>query len=286
MKRNCTLMLLLTALLLPEGLHAQNCDITLPWSQDFEGLATGTNTFPPCWTRVDSCASGTAIYPNVYSLGSSHGNVLNFMGNGMTSSGPLRAAIVLASSMGLRRGEICALTWADVHDSTLRVSRAYAKDEYNALVLKAPKSAAGHRALAIPPAATAVLARPSSAADQDRIVPLTPDALTRRFERLCDALQLHYRFHSLRHYYASVMLSLGVPDKYAMARMGHATPTMLKQVYQHLMDDKAAAIDDQLSDYFSGKILNAKTPIYQRFPSKKPATGGLSYFWSIGESNP
>ena len=85
-------MLLLTALLLPEGLHAQNCDITLPWSQDFEGLATGTNTFPPCWTRVDSCASGTAIYPNVYSLGSSHGNVLNFMGNGMTSSGTLRAA--------------------------------------------------------------------------------------------------------------------------------------------------------------------------------------------------
>ena len=31
------------------------------------------------------------------------------------------------------------------------------------------------------------------------------------------------------HYYASVMLELGVPDKYAMERMGNATPYMLKK---------------------------------------------------------
>lgn len=93
MRKNYTFVLLLAALLLPAGLQAQNnCDITLPWSQNFEGLATGTNTFVPCWTRVDSCISGSAVYPNVYSYGSTHGNVLNFMGNGMTSSGTMRAA--------------------------------------------------------------------------------------------------------------------------------------------------------------------------------------------------
>lgn len=166
------------------------------------------------------------------------------------ADGPLRAAVVLASSMGLRRAEICALTWADVRGDSLRVSRAYAKDEHNALVLKAPKSAAGDRLLRIPPAARAVLTRPTGAANDDRIVPLTPDALTRRFERLCSALGVRCRFHALRHYYASVLLSLGVPDKYAMQRMGHATPSMLKQVYQHLMDDKNTAIDDQLSAFF------------------------------------
>jgi integrase len=29
------------------------------------------------------------------------------------------------------------------------------------------------------------------------------------------------------------MLALGIPDKYAMQRMGHATSNMLKTVYQH-----------------------------------------------------
>lgn len=162
----------------------------------------------------------------------------------------LRAAIILASAMGLRRAEISALRWSDVRNNALRISRAYAKDEYNGLVLKAPKSTAGNRVLPIPPAAARILQRPAGAKDDDAIVPLTPDAITRRFERLCDALDLHYHFHALRHYYASVLLSLGVPDKYAMQRMGHSTPTMLKQVYQHLMQDKKDEIDDQLAAYF------------------------------------
>lgn len=166
------------------------------------------------------------------------------------SEDPLRSAIILASSMGLRRAEICALTWSDVKKNTLRISRAYAKDEYNIWTIKQPKSSAGNRVLAIPPAAKQILTRPDNAKDDDQIVPLTPDALTRRFERLCNALCMHYRFHALRHYYASVLLSLGVPDKYAMARMGHSTPTMLKQVYQHLMQDKSTSIDDQLNAYF------------------------------------
>lgn len=163
----------------------------------------------------------------------------------------LRTAIILASAMGLRRSEICALTWADVRSGTLSVTRAFAQDEHNILTLKAPKSVAGNRVLKIPPAAAQALVRPAGAKDADRIVPITPDALTRRFERLCDALGMHYRFHSLRHYYASVMLSLGVPDKYAMARMGHSTPTMLKQVYQHLLQSKTDEIDDQLDAYFA-----------------------------------
>ena len=46
------------------------------------------------------------------------------------------------------------------------------------------------------------------------------------------------------------MLSLGVPDKYAMQRMGHATPNMLKNVYQHLMDDKNEEVTEQINRYF------------------------------------
>lgn len=163
----------------------------------------------------------------------------------------LRLAILLAGSMGLRRAEISALTWSDVRDGALRIRHAYAKAPDHTWQLKSPKSASGHRVLTIPPAVLPSLQPPDGAAPDDRIVPLTPDAITRRFERLCASLGVSYHFHALRHYYASVLLTLNVPDKYAMQRMGHATPHMLKQVYQHLMQDKQSEIDDQLNSFFS-----------------------------------
>ncbi len=52
------------------------------------------------------------------------------------------------------------------------------------------------------------------------------------------------------HYYASTLLALGVPDKYAMKRMGHATPHMLKNVYQHRFESKDADIGDKITAYF------------------------------------
>ena len=40
------------------------------------------------------------------------------------------------------------------------------------------------------------------------------------------------------------MLALGVPDFYAMQRMGHATPNMLKTIYQHIQDEKQRSVSE------------------------------------------
>lgn len=162
-----------------------------------------------------------------------------------------RPVLVIASSMGLRRGEISALTWADVQDGVLRINKGYIKTADKIWVLHAPKTNAGIRRIEIPPASLPYLTRPAGAQDDDRIIPLTPDAITRRFERLMASLRMTYRFHSLRHYYDSVLLSLGVPDKYIMARMGHATTNMTKQVYQHLMQQKDDQVTSAINDFFS-----------------------------------
>lgn len=171
----------------------------------------------------------------------------------MIGSAPddFRPVLVIASSMGLRRAEISALTWSDVRDDSLRINKAYTKGPGGVLVLHAPKTNAGIRTLPIPPAALPYLTRPEGAPDDSRIIPLTPDAITRRFERLMSSLCMSYRFHSLRHYYDSVLCSLGVPDKYIMQRMGHATPSMTKQVYQHIMKSRDEQITDAINEYFS-----------------------------------
>lgn len=47
---------------------------------------------------------------------------------------------------------------------------------------------------------------------------------------------------------------IGVPDKYAMERMGHSTNNMLKQVYQHTFDSEQDAITNKMQEYFDSHI--------------------------------
>lgn len=60
---------------------------------------------------------------------------------------------------------------------------------------------------------------------------------------------------------AELARAIGVPDKYAMARMGHASNNMLKNVYQHIMVDKESEIDNainqQLNTFFHNSMQHA-----------------------------
>ena len=47
------------------------------------------------------------------------------------------------------------------------------------------------------------------------------------------------------------MLMAGVPNKYAMERMGHSTDGMLKNVYQHTFQSKQEEYDVVLNDLFN-----------------------------------
>ena len=62
-------------------------------------------------------------------------------------------------------------------------------------------------------------------------------------------------FHDLRHINASIMLALGVPDKYAMERGGWSTPSTFKNVYQHTFtaerEETDKKIDNYMDDLFS-----------------------------------
>lgn len=55
--------------------------------------------------------------------------------------------------------------------------------------------------------------------------------------------------HELRHYFASVMLSLGIPDKYAMKFIGYSSVTMLKH-YQHSFTRKEALFAQKINAFF------------------------------------
>lgn len=162
---------------------------------------------------------------------------------------PMELPVLLAVWLGLRASEICGISWDCVQGNTLHIKQAKVAGE-NGPTLKATKTFSGDRYLRLPqPIADLIQAQPHI---DEFVVHLTGQAIYKRFVRLCQKAGVpHYRFHDLRHANASVMLALGVPDKYAMERMGHATPNMLKTTYQHTMRSRQEQIADQVDSYFS-----------------------------------
>ncbi|MHC1785470.1 MAG: site-specific integrase [Christensenellales bacterium] len=164
--------------------------------------------------------------------------------------------ILMSAALGQRRSELCALEWTDIdfHAKTVTISKAMVPDEHFAWVIKAPKTPDSNRILNGVPDYLLDHLKALPRDSKYVISGITPAAISSRFEAIRDKLGLRCRLHDLRHYNASIMLALGVPDKYAQARMGHATPTMLRTVYQHLMDDKRTEVDasiaTRLSDIF------------------------------------
>ena len=167
----------------------------------------------------------------------------------------LENAILLAACYGMRRGEICALLYSDINPikQEISITKSLAKNDNNEWVVKAPKSYAGTRAFGVSENLIQRLMRNKH--DPERVCPLHPDMLTRRFMRLCASQGVYCRFHDLRHYNASLMLALSVPDKYAMERLGQATPSMIKAVYQHIMSDKREEVNKTVNDAVESLII-------------------------------
>lgn len=153
--------------------------------------------------------------------------------------------VLLAAWLGLRMSEIRGLTWDCIRDDTIHIKQAKVDEG-----LKGTKTYSSTRTLPLPPQIKALLdKRPHKG---EFIFPESRRAIASRFDYYTKKAGLsHYRFHDLRHINASVMLALGIPDKYAMRRMGHATNNMLKTVYQHTMQDEEIKTAEKIDKYFA-----------------------------------
>lgn len=159
---------------------------------------------------------------------------------------------LLAAWMGLRTSEIRGLTWNCIVGDSLHIRQAMVEGT-NGPVLKTTKSYSGNRKIRIPPYIMSLFEKQPRI--DEYIVHYPGGSLYYHLRRICDRYGLpHYRFHDLRHVQASVMLALGVPDKYAMERMGHASTYMLKNVYQHTMRSKSEEVANTVDSYFEEKL--------------------------------
>ena len=170
----------------------------------------------------------------------------------ITKGTSIETAILLALLLGLRRSEICALKWSDYDGEKINIHAAAVTDKNNKTIIKnTNKSYAGTRTLAVPDILKESL--DSQERTGEFIVNMKkPGRLLERFRTLCKNNGLpNFTIHSLRHANASLMLLQGVPDKYAMERLGQATNNMLKNVYQHTFKDEQTKISENLNNKFN-----------------------------------
>lgn len=92
-----------------------------------------------------------------------------------------------------------------------------------------------------------------------------------------------YSFHSLRHFYASIMIAQGTPPKRLQSLLGHATLAMTMDTYGHLFpagDDETIRINGAVASVLTSdmkfapsalRTMEAKSLMSAATRSTKPA---------------
>jgi integrase len=161
------------------------------------------------------------------------------------ASPDMKKRIALAI-LGLRRGEICAARYEDIHDGVLHIHSDWVKDKNNKWVLKEiPKTSESDRYIPLPPSLLQMIGE-----GEGFIVKVKPDTVSRSFERLRDKVGIRFRLHDMRHFFASTAVLLGIPDLYT-ADMGgwtRGSSSALKSIYQNNIRS--------MSDYYQNKLVD------------------------------
>lgn len=144
---------------------------------------------------------------------------------------------------GLRRGEICAITSADLNGNMLKINKAKVKDGKTYVIRPMPKTTESNREIYIDDTLAAMIRNADGP-----VYPGCPDRINRHLTDLQHQLGIqHFRFHDLRAYYASMAHALGIPDVYIMANGGWSSTNIMNRVYKRAFAEKQAEANKSIA---------------------------------------
>ena len=182
-----------------------------------------------------------------------------------------RVIIMLALDSGLRLGELMGLKWADIDfvKATLSVTKSNQALSGKGIFTKGPKNRSSVRKIALSESLMELLKMyrkwqleqkfmlANKWVDEDwlftkwnglAMYPTTPSQWFRKF------LKRHglpcVRFHSLRHFSATALISLGVPLKNVSSRLGHADIRTTANIYSTALQSVDRQAANKMDQYY------------------------------------
>ena len=180
----------------------------------------------------------------------------------------LEVPVAVSSVTGLRRGEMLGLKWRniDLDKGSLFVAESLEQTREYGLRFKCPKSKSSRRFVPLSPECVELLrshkveqdaAKDSGAYcydDQDLVFsnpdgsPWPPDTFTAQFGKLATLVGLKgFRFHDMRHAFASLTLADGKPIKEVSVLMGHSSANVTLSVYARSIEGMGREVVNDLS---------------------------------------
>jgi integrase len=186
---------------------------------------------------------------------------------------PLETLLILAITTGMRRGELLALRWSDVHfeERYLQVSHSarYAGRAGYGILVSEPKTVSGRRKILLSSLLVDVLTQHRISQQAARNVAgkawkehglvfcdehgeyLSPNRPLRWLKKLLEDAGLPpMRFHDLRHSAATFLLVMGVHVKVVQELLGHSDIVTTLNIYSHVLPTIQQDAMDKLSGLF------------------------------------
>jgi integrase len=177
----------------------------------------------------------------------------------------LRAAILLAAFAGLRIAEACGLRVADVDfmRGVIHPAVQYPAEELKTEISKTsipiPRSLALELSANVSPASDTLLTSP-----RGQLEPWRLERAFRTARGKVDGLPAGFRYHDLRHYFASLLIASGADVKTVQARLRHASAKTTLDTYGHLWPDRDESTRAAVEAVFNDRADSLRTAAGQR----------------------
>lgn len=198
----------------------------------------------------------------------------------------LRALVILAAGTGMRQGELFGVTRDRLRllgkNPSITVDRQLVSGPGGATQFGPPKTEASNRVIPLPRVVVAALNEHIAyfgVGDGELLFTLRGKPLTRgRFGWIWQPVAREAKLnaetgtgvHSLRHYYASLLIRFGESVKTVQDRLGHASATETLDTYSHLWPDSDDRTRDAI-DSVLGAAESASGPL-----ADSPRTGHIA----------
>lgn len=164
-----------------------------------------------------------------------------------------QTAIILLFWTGIRKGELLALTWADIDlkKKYMKITKSLQRIEGQEIVT-APKTKKSIRKITLPQQAVEALKEYKkkfyNPLPNQRVFPWSKRFIEKGMQECFKTGVPKIRVHDLRHSHASLLIEMGYSPVLIAQRLGHEKITTTLNTYSHLWPNKQEELAEELSE--------------------------------------